>query len=290
MLKLDKPTFLPSEVLISCISNYTDEDLKNRLESCKDEIDSISETFESRAIATTLHTLRPHEGVRGVVTTQEMKKVYTDKMAKINQPGRTYYNEILALPKFGRCPLCGQRKVSTLDHHLPKSKYPALAVTPSNLIPSCIDCNKLKTSGVPQRQEDETIHPYFDDVESERWLFARVLESEPPTLQFFVTPNPNWDDIKNTRVKNHFDNFNLAALYSSYAGEELISRAYTWFNLYSSVAKNNGPDNAAKAVREDLLDDAYSYQRVRLNSWQAATYEALADSQWFCSEGLKLIL
>lgn len=289
MWKLNKPVHPPSKVLLACISNYENDDLKKRLTSCKSAITAASELFEDKVMTTSLHTLPIQSGVNGIVTTDEMKKLYTDKMAKKNQPGRAYYDSILAAPKNGRCPLCGQGKVSSLDHHLPKAKYPALAITPSNLVPACNDCNKLKTSTIPTTAEQETIHPYFDDIESERWLFAKVVKGTPPTLKFYVRANSNWDTLKNKRVENHFKNFNLATLYAPYAAEEISLHVTSWLTIYEATERAAGPSAAAAAVQAQLLDSASSCRKVRLNSWQTATYEALANSNWFCSEGLKKV-
>ncbi|TGA97710.1 hypothetical protein E4665_11460 [Sporolactobacillus shoreae] len=71
-------------------------------------------------------------------------KVYTQKMVPKSQLGRPYYDLFLSLPPNEKCPYCGQKKVSTLDHFLPKSVYTPLIVTPTNLVPSCKDCNTEK--------------------------------------------------------------------------------------------------------------------------------------------------
>ena len=60
--------------------------------------------------------------------------------------GRKYYDKIKAIPKYSKCPFCGVGIVSTLDHYLPKTKYPTYALTPVNLIACCADCNKNKKS------------------------------------------------------------------------------------------------------------------------------------------------
>ena len=40
--------------------------------------------------------------------------------------------------------MCHTSEVDTLDHYLPKSKYPSLSINPLNLIPICNKCNKTK--------------------------------------------------------------------------------------------------------------------------------------------------
>jgi len=278
MRKLQRPSYLISDVLSTCISNYQDKDLVSRVESVTDLIKEASETFESKVISKSLHTLEPHdsEGVAGVVSTQEMKNIYNDKFAKKGQPGRDIYDRLLNTPKLNKCPICGHRVVSTLDHHLPKAKYPALAVTPVNLIPSCFDCNKTKTSVRPLTAAEETIHPYFDDIEEDLWLKAEVIEQRPMGFKFFVSQPDNWDELKYMRVKNHLKIFKLRKLFSINAAEEYSMRELTLRKIYMK----SGPEG----LKTQLKDFAESTEAVHLNSWQSAMYRALETSEWYVKE------
>lgn len=46
--------------------------------------------------------------------------------------------------KVFKCPLCGVRDVTDLDHYAPRSIFPEYSVHPKNLIPTCHECNKQK--------------------------------------------------------------------------------------------------------------------------------------------------
>ena len=107
-----------------------------------------------------------------------MIKVYTNRMAKEGAPGRPVYNALKLAAR--RCPLCGHRDVSTLDHYLPKTAFPLLCVTPSNLVPACSDCNKVKSDALPATAADQTLHPYFDDADQDAWLKAEVVQARRP--------------------------------------------------------------------------------------------------------------
>ena len=59
-----------------------------------------------------------------------------------------------------RCPICDcsfAYSQVTLDHILPKSKYPFLSITPINLVPTCYNCNMRKNDGIPSK----VLNPYF---------------------------------------------------------------------------------------------------------------------------------
>lgn len=279
MQKLVKPNDDPESVFLMCISCVRNNDLKSRLMSISSIIKVYAKQFEVAASNTTLHALRPYSNFDGIVTNEEMVAVYTDRMVKKDSPGRAIYNKLLLLPQHGRCPLCGHGVVYTLDHHLPKSKYPTLAVVPTNLVPACRDCNTAKISAIPVNAEEETIHPYFDDIETDLWLHSTVIKTEDssPVLRFFVQPPSSWDNLKTKRVKHHFKVFKLSTLYTSQAGTELTNIRDRLIQLFSI--------EGTQGVKAHLTEEAKSRAKGYLNSWQTAMYKALVVSDWYCSGG-----
>lgn len=274
MKKLTKPNDSALDVFNACIERIRDNDLKNRLSACSQEIVDTSNEFDTKASVAQLHTIIPKDKVAKNVTVEEMKSVYTNRMAKKLASGRIYYDRLMSLPEHGRCPLCSQRVVSTLDHYLPKAHFPALAVSPFNLIPSCQDCNKTKSETIPSCSEEETLHPYYDDVESFVWIKARLNESIPVAIEFYVDPPEQCDPILMERMKYHFSSFNLASLYSSHAAEELASIEYTSKRVFN--------ESGAIELKKHLAETAEGKRVVNLNSWQSALYTCLSENNWFC--------
>jgi len=280
MRKLTAPQYVIDEVFQECIGNIRDDDLKDRMSSISITIVSAAEEYRVAALGRSLHEIQTHEDVGGVVTKKEMNWVYRTQMAKIGRPGRHVYDSIKLSPKNGTCPLCGHGQVSTLDHHLPQSYYPAFVVTPINLVPACSDCNKIKLNDVPQSPGGQTLHPYFDDVEADRWLYADVLEVAPAAFRYFVNPPAGWDQVMKDRVDYHFTAFRLGKLFSSQAASlsgdirDRLERLHV--------------DGGMAEVRDYLEEEAVSRERVHLNSWQTAAYHAMAGSDWFCDGGFRI--
>jgi hypothetical protein len=280
MWSLQAPAITAEVAFESSISRVRDADLKRRLQQIVPDIIAASRAYDAAAKVTELHLVPVVASIRNLVSSREMSAVYDYRMAKSGSPGRTIYDAILSAPKHGRCPLCGHRIVSTLDHHLPKSSYPALAVAPLNLVPACADCNKSKLDVRPATSSVETIHPYFDELGAEVWLQAAVLEGDFVALHFFVDIPVTWSGVLGDRVQNHFNMLGLGALYASQAGQELASIYGYLRNLAISAGE--------EAVRLYLTDHVASCERVGANSWQAAMYRALANSIWFCNVGVML--
>ncbi|MFD0732281.1 HNH endonuclease [Planotetraspora mira] len=264
---------------MTCISRIRNKQLQERLKLSEEEVVAAADSYAAAAQQTMLHSLDDSDFNLSLVSKDEMIEVYERRMAKKEAAGRAIYDDLISAPAHGRCPLCGQRIVSTLDHHLPKTLYPALAVDPLNLVPACADCNKLKMNKAPSASAEETLHPYFDNVENDPWLHAEVIEIAPAAVRFYVSPPPQWNDTLLRRVRLHFKTFNLAALYASQAAQELNNIKY----ILSQILSKNGPDQ----VREHLCDQAISRRVANINSWQTATYAALSSSTWFCEGGFE---
>lgn len=275
MRKIDPPTLTTADVFSTCISKVRNKDLKNRFEAIIPNITFAEEEYRKLATESRLYTFKDDLCSKTNVTLEEMKAVYTQRMANSGGPGYEIYNA-LKRGTFNRtCPICGQRKVSTLDHYLPKASYPSVVVTPINLIPACPDCNKLKLDDDPQTSQEETLHPYFDDLGSDRFLFGEIIKDDPPVINFYIDPPIAWNRILTERVKNHFDSFELNILYSMHAIDEIVGQAEYWTQLNKQDLKNQ------------LAIQAKSRRKAHPNSWQTAFYEGACQDDWFCSEGYR---
>lgn len=268
------PADQADHVYLSCVQGVRNKDLKDRLRKAAETIGTADLSYREAGVDCAFGCLRQADFDLPDVTAKEMAWLYDNRMVGKTAPGRPVYDAIKAASPQGRCPLCGHRDVTTVDHYLPKSAYAALAVNPANLIPACGECNHAKSASVL-----DILHPYYDNVERERWLGARVLETSPPTVQFAVQPPECWPLGLADRVRRHFATFDLGLLYSMQAAR-LISGIQARLELLLR-------DAGSAAVRDHLQQDEESWQQAGLNSWQAACYGALAASDWFCAGGFR---
>jgi hypothetical protein len=279
MRKVKRPTQSTLETYRTCIRGVTNADLKTRLERVEVTVMCESGLYETAATEGRLHTLARSKSVDGLVTVEEMSKLYDGRFSRRGSAGRKIYDALLNAAPNERCPLCGQGVVSTLDHYLPQSRYPCLTITPSNLIPACFDCNKKKLNRFPATEDEATLNPYFDDVERDPWLGAEVLEGQPVAVRFFVRRVSYWGELMQARVERHFETLKLAALYSSNAADELQNLRLDLWRIFQS--------GGSEGVRNELRDKAESRAEAHVNSWQTATYQALAKSDWYCAGGFE---
>ena len=281
MLKVPKPTLLSADVYTDCIGIFQDVALRARLEACKPLIADAETEFEAKITRGQIYTIAHETVVNGNVTKKELKKVYSDQMLK-SKIGRTHYNKLLKAAKGDLCPLCAHREATTLDHYLPKAKYPRLSVVPINLVPACRDCNTGKLTSYPRTPEEESIHPYYDDIESDQWLGAKINRTTPLSITFYVVHVAGWSGLLFERTKNHFLSYKLNTLYATQAGRELTARKHQYTSTYHSGA-------GAAGVKKLLADESISRSQSNINSWQSALYRCLASDDWFCNGGFDQI-
>lgn len=270
---LPKPLFNFSQVMSACIEGTSDAELAGRLRSIEASLAATASTYDARGIAQDLYLFERVLSV-GSVTKAELDSLYTTHLSATRGCARKYYN--LLRSASSTCPLCSIGTVTVLDHHLPKSKYPDLAIVPSNLVPACDFCNNAKKAKFPSSAAEQTFHPYYDDFTREQWISAVLNEQVVPALQFFPSPPANWDETLKRRVARHFNVVNLGHSYTTNAAHDLtLTRDYL---VGLHVARG------VSAVRSFLMEEAQRYS-VKVNSWQYITYKTLSLNEWFVNGG-----
>lgn len=280
MIKINKPAINLSEVFNAAVGTVGDANLRSRYNACLPLVQLAEEEFETKITTGQIYTIEREEIVNGNVSAAAFTKLYGDQMVA-KEPGRSYYISLLEAAPMGMCPLCGHRDASTLDHYLPKALYPRLSVVPINLVPACKDCNTGKLVSYPINPEQESLHPYFDDIEFDLWLKMEVIQTDPVSIIFLVERPDNWSNLLLDRVVGHFDSYGLQRLYGVQAARELSGIKKNLTALHTT--------GGAPSVKKFLEDAAVSWVEVRLNSWKAAFYHGLSMDEWFCETGFSLI-
>lgn len=214
--------------------------------------------------------------VAGELSKGDLVDLYDQGVIKSIGRPREIYDRILAGAR-GSCPYCaGIGSSRTLDHYLPKSKFPAFSVHPLNLVPACRDCNTDAGAGFPMLPNEQLIHPYLDldFFFLERWVHAEVVRCEPIVIRFFAKPPIHWSRTDKARAKQHFGGCNLRDRFSSQVAGELsplILQRKSTLSVFSS------------AQFKDHLRVAAEDGNLLLNGWKRTMYLALCESVWFCT-------
>lgn len=280
MRSLPVPADTQTDVFNLCLGATADAGLQTRLAAIAAPLAAAGINYQAHATAATLD-LMPRVGAVGAVTKNELKSLYEAHLSKTKGAARAVYDRIRNSAPNNRCPLCGVGNVAHCDHHLPKSRYPDLAILPINLVPACHFCNDKKRAKYPRSPGEQTFHPYFDQhLLAASWVRATLHPGPPPVLVFDTDPPAAWPQIDCDRVRRHFDACKLAITFTTNANDELpILRD----RLALQFARGG------VAAVQQFLDDERNVHATRLNSWQFATYRTLAADAWFVNGGFQTI-
>ncbi len=284
---INPPTIVYDEVLQSCVASIPSADVRARVEQVSENIIAAGGAYQQLVTSANLFSIpiftgKDDDPVIASVTRKELKDLYSAQLVPASKPSRRYYDSLKISAPLGICPFCGFGQVRTLDHYLPKAKFPILSILPINLVPSCADCNKDKTAGVATAAGEQCLHPYFDRNHfiDDQWLYAEVLETEPVTIRFFVSAPDDWLLIDKQRVASHFTDFKLAGRFSVQAANEVTS--------LNGELQYDYPISGEAGVRRELEKKSMVAQRLHKNSWKTAMYQALSVNDWYCNGGFSL--
>ncbi|AZC17939.1 HNH endonuclease [Pseudomonas sp. CMR5c] len=280
MRRLNLPECTSMQSYNLCLASVLDLNLKERLNRVSGFIEEVSEMYINQARVGNVYSIPPLIHPRGEdpiinadIRKSELLKLYGYHMVD-RHPGRGLYDVILVAAK-EQCPFCGGiGRPKSLDHYLPKANYPQYAVLPQNLVPCCRDCNTEKSNALAVAEDDQAIHPYFDDDKFflEQWVFARVNLTRPCSLVYFSAPPIEWSDVERNRALNHFRDFNIGARYSVQAADELSALV----DLRRGYLSNISPEEFSRYLAS--VSSSASYFS---NHWKKIMYQALAQDRDF---------
>lgn len=160
MWKIDKPK----------LSRARDKDVRELIAHCDDLDDTVKEPLKT--------LFQQYDDQEGSVTDVQLGAISKDQADAINDMySSTYEGRPMAYirdeltDKVYKCPYCSINQPNTLDHFLPRSMYPALAVCRLNLVPMCGVCNDYKGT----KPYTKFIHCYYERLPEESpFLVAKV--------------------------------------------------------------------------------------------------------------------
>lgn len=286
MRAINPPQVNFTDVLNTCVGSISCQSLTQRINAINPQLNNAVQSFDIKVATADLFQIQNFQGgdgdtVAGNVTKKELKGLYTYHMVPENKPARSYYDQLMLLAPLRICPFCGFGHVTTLDHYLPKAKFPLLSILPKNLVPSCADCNKGKRVRIAITKQEQCLHPYYDQGHfvTEQWLYAEVIETTPATIRYFVQAPAQWSVDDQERVLNHYRDFKLETRFRTQAGTELP-------NLKGEL-EYDFQVNQAVGVQFALQRRAAVAASQHANSWKTAMYQALANSGWYCAGGFR---
>ena len=121
------------------------------------------------------------------------------------------------------------------------------------------------------------LHPYFDNFETEQWLFCYVQHTTPVTFTFNVAPPSEWGEIALSRLRTHFEVFQLDSLFKAHAAEEMENIKTRLKDLYDV--------GGSELVRLHLAEEAAFSRSDSEKQLANRLLSSVSTNPWFCSGG-----
>ncbi|WP_237489748.1 hypothetical protein [Pseudomonas syringae] len=281
MMRLDCGSYSPESALDLCIEGITGNALlRSGVEGAKTKLIASFKKYEQLSKIGALYQISPldlKEDADPVVVDglkkSDLIKIYDQYLVPGGKPAREIYEYLLAAA-LDDCPFCGGLgRPKNLDHFLPKFNFPQFSVLPSNLVPSCRDCNMdAKGTDFAEEAEDQVIHPYTDKdcFFNDQWIFASYrhgTDEKPGVFDFEVVPPVYWEAIDKIRAAKHFSDFNIGGRYRSVAGKSAGTILAQMHHLRKAGLSE-------QVIKETILDVGEATAPF-VNHWKKGMYQAL---------------
>lgn len=276
MWSVSPPPVTVLDAASACARGVRNKDLAQRIRRSHGEFEANSDALRQAASTHQLHTVTSDNFVMSDLDDTELKKLYTQQMAKVGRPGRAVYSAIMARARHGLCSYCQYGVARTLDHFVPKNGVPALSIDPWNLVPCCRDCNSTLLEQYAIDAAGQLFHPY-DLPPLGRWLQAAINHAQPVTAAFYVKPDVGLSESLRLRLANQFAMLKLDRLYAVVSAQDITETTRSLAAHFSGATTEE-----VRQHLQELADVAFTYDA---NSRRAVLLEALADDDWYCTSG-----
>lgn len=268
--KMQYPKNKASELLETIVKNKQEPN-KTNLENIKDIVIKQYQSYEENK--NNLENVEKSIKINPMEA-NALKGCYTRDREKI--VGKITDSIISALnaPYVSNCPHCSfESAPNTIDHYMPKEKYPEFSILPINLIPMCFDCNNIKGTDWLIGGSRAAINYYFDDFGEHRMLYGELKKNGDDFFaEFRLEKSEDILDYEFDIVKNHFKTYNLLERYMKSAA-----------TVISFVATSIESNDLTKEIHIINLKSNIKTNDIIFgkNYWKTSVLEAICNNDEF---------
>ena len=168
------------------------------------------------------------------------------------------------------CPFCGEEVIpSTLDHFLPKEKFPEYAICLINLIPMCTKCQGKDAKGektLSQNNQRIFLNPYFESIDE--FLTLQII---PPfdKPKFLLNLKSVENKVIYELLATHVVELNIYERYLNFAVSQHIQ-------LLKLARKNRCTGKSIQEKVEIYLEEREEKSK---NTWAAIYYRSVLSNK-----------
>lgn len=188
---------------------------------------------------------------------------------------KTDVRDVIESHHLNMCPFCGEAgRPGTLDHYLPKGKYPEFALLSTNLVPMCDICQRADHKGSKVFDSDFKrlfLHPYFDLVDNFEILVLKIIGPYDKGTNFELKVKSNLQEPMKSLCQRHVCELKIDERYRNFFIDEYL-------NLKKN-AKSLLLKGADKQIIVSFLEMFYDAAKLRSESyWPTVFYRSVLNN------------
>jgi hypothetical protein len=225
----------------------------------------------------TIQAHGPHMIVQIPLTAREdalVRVLYEKRIVAKSGACRSTYDDIYV--STASCPFCLDGEIYEVDHFLPQAHHHDVVMYPGNLVPICHACNHIKLELRPVDARRSLLHPYFDRLPAQPWLFAQLnRKADGPVLNYWVHLNEAQHGNIAPRLEYHFATLQLDRRMRVRSAKVLVE-------LQADV-EGYLADLGADGLKAHFASEAAKHYNRHGNTLEAAAYRAASVNDAFCA-------
>ncbi|MGB5919268.1 HNH endonuclease [Arcobacter sp.] len=175
------------------------------------------------------------------------------------------------------CPFCGEAgRPTTLDHFLPKEKYPEYSVLSKNLVPACDYCQRKDLKGEKVFDKNNKrlfLHPYYDIPSNIEIIKIKIIPPFDSATKIKVSINMDLDKDLINIAKRHINTLRIEERFRNFFSTEYIRQKELIIQMY----KHHETDK--KSILIKIIKSFYDSAKDKsINYWDAILYKGILDN------------
>lgn len=243
---------------------------KDRIVKFNQDLAQPYSNYDSSFQSNTIYTLVNNQQFQSNAIKADLLDLYSYS----SKPFVELKNELVKLPNnrsFDTCQYCAINSINTLDHILPKEKFPEFVVHPKNLFPACSLCNGKKSTKFVNNGIPEFLNLYLHDLPKVQYLFTEViLDKNTFNVRFYLKNINSIDPHIFEIIENHYRNLDLLSRYekqassiisifedtiiSNLADQTLDDLFQMYINSFTAFRKTLGHNHYKIILEEELCN------------------------------------
>ncbi|HHP4842497.1 TPA: HNH endonuclease [Acinetobacter baumannii] len=253
-----------------------DSNRKNRLLNLITKVDPTYSNYDNKLSTNTLPSLNKLS--LSTLEEVDLLSLYSYKNSILTKYRRQISTDISSTYQ-ATCQYCTVNSVNSLDHFVPKDLFPEFSVHPSNLIPSCTECNSKKLVRWINNNQHIFLNLYIDLLPQNQYLFVElnVISLNNIDINFKVDNVNNIPIPLYSIINSHYTELDLFQRFKDKSSDVVIE-------LTNSIQASLNNGISLSNIQQTILDTCSLDKKHKgHNYYQIILKEALIQSNNYTS-------